>query len=427
MVMKRNHTIFLLIAAALGLSLESCNKEMFNQQLYNEIITQQFPIDPIDDTHNWELSTRRSIVIKANANMENMEKVMVLSKNPLTSSDAQIMAEAEATTEGGLHTLLFAAPSSQTSFYAAVKTTDKQYAVVPFTTSNSQVSFEDKTTGTLTSDLDYYSFTYCFEENFPEPGDYDFNDCVMRMSVMPGTKKNQVKLIVTLAAAGAKRQIAAAVRLKGCNADDIESVEIEEGKAFDDGYPLTLRSIPDGSTFQRGRDEKQPVIRLFEDAMWCLIREQASDNGVLNRYYVNVSRAESETYKRVDPVKRTYIINFKESSSAASMLQNILTDNLDPFIVTPYNNNYWETHTYQDRLAQVLYEYHDQTSIHITWALGVPSGTFRWPLEAKLIGSYKDGVLTGAYRKDGHSFGEWAAKKENSRDWFLYPTTSEVY
>ena len=427
MVMKRNHTIFLLIAAALGLSLESCNKEMFDQQLYNEIITQQFPIDPIDDTHNWELSTRRSIVIKANANMENMEKVMVLSKNPLTSSDAQIMAEAEATTEGGLHTLLFAAPSSQTSFYAAVKTTDKQYAVVPFTTSNSQVSFEDKTTGTLTSDLDYYSFTYCFEENFPEPGDYDFNDCVMRMSVMPGTKKNQVKLIVTLAAAGAKRQIAAAVRLKGCNADDIESVEIEEGKAFDDGYPLTLRSIPDGSTFQRGRDEKQPVIRLFEDAMWCLIREQASDNGVLNRYYVNVSRAESETYKRVDPVKRTYIINFKESSSAASMLQNILTDNLDPFIVTPYNNNYWETHTYQDRLAQVLYEYHDQTSIHITWALGVPSGTFRWPLEAKLIGSYKDGVLTGAYRKDGHSFGEWAAKKENSRDWFLYPTTSEVY
>ena len=427
MVMKHNHTIFLLIAAALGLSLESCNKEMFNQQLYDEIITQQFPIDPIDDTHNWELSTRRSIVIKVNANMENMEKVMVLSKNPLTSSDAQIMAEAEATTEGGLHTLLFAAPSSQTSFYAAVKTTDKQYAVVPFTTSNSQVSFEDKTTGTLTSDLDYYSFTYCFEENFPEPGDYDFNDCVMRMSVMPGTKKNQVKLIVTLAAAGAKRQIAAAVRLKGCNADDIESVEIEEGKAFDDGYPLTLRSIPDGSTFQRGRDEKQPVIRLFEDAMWCLIREQASDNGVLNRYYVNVSRAESETFKKADPVKRTYIINFKESSSAASMLQNILTDNLDPFIVTPYNNNYWETHTYQDRLAQVLYEYHDQTSIHITWALGVPSGTFRWPLEAKLIGSYKDGVLTGAYRKDGHSFGEWAAKKENSRDWFLYPTTSEVY
>ena len=425
--MKHNHTIFLLIAAALGLSLESCNKEMFDQQLYNEIITQQFPIDPIDDTHNWELSTRRSIVIKANANMENMEKVMVLSKNPLTSSDAQIMAEAEATTEGGLHTLLFAAPSSQTSFYAAVKTTDKQYAVVPFTTSNSQVSFEDKTTGTLTSDLDYYSFTYCFEENFPEPGDYDFNDCVMRMSVMPGTKKNQVKLIVTLAAAGAKRQIAAAVRLKGCNADDIESVEIEEGKAFDDGYPLTLRSIPDGSTFQRGRDEKQPVIRLFEDAMWCLIREQASDNGVLNRYYVNVSRAESETFKKADPVKRTYIINFKESSSAASMLQNILTDNLDPFIVTPYNNNYWETHTYQDRLAQVLYEYHDQTSIHITWALGVPSGTFRWPLEGLLIGTYKNSVLTGAYREFSHSFGEWAAKKENSRDWFDYPTVSEVY
>ena len=421
MVMKRNNTILLLIATALGLSLESCNKEMFDQQVYDTIITQEFPIDPIDQTHNWELSTRRSIVIKANANMENMEKVMVLSKDPLTSTDAQIMAETAATTEGGLHTLLFAAPSAQTTFYAAVKTTDKQYAVVPFTTSTREVSFESKTVGTLKGDLDYYSFTYCFEENFPEPGDYDFNDCVMRMSVMPGTKKNQ-----TLAAAGAKKQIAAAVRLKGYKASDIESVEIEEGNAFDDGYPLTPRSIPDGSTFQQGRNG-EPVIRLFEDAMWCLTREQPSDNGVLTRYNVNVTRQENETNKKVDPVKRTYIINFKETSNATSMLQNVLTDNLDPFIVVPYNSNYWETHTYQDRLAMVLYEYHDQTAIRITWALCVPSGTFRWPLEGLLIGSYKNGILTGAYREFSHSFGEWAAKKENSRDWFDYPTVSEVY
>lgn len=426
MVMKRNNTILLLIATALGLSLESCNKEMFDQQVYDTIITQEFPIDPIDQTHNWELSTRRSIVIKANANMENMEKVMVLSKDPLTSTDAQIMAETAATTEGGLHTLLFAAPSAQTTFYAAVKTTDKQYAVVPFTTSTREVSFESKTVGTLKGDLDYYSFTYCFEENFPEPGDYDFNDCVMRMSVMPGTKKNQVKLIVTLAAAGAKKQIAAAVRLKGYKASDIESVEIEEGNAFDDGYPLTPRSIPDGSTFQQGRNG-EPVIRLFEDAMWCLTREQPSDNGVLTRYNVNVTRQENETNKKVEPVKRTYIINFKETSNATSMLQNVLTDNLDPFIVVPYNSNYWETHTYQDRLAMVLYEYHDQTAIRITWALCVPSGTFRWPLEGLLIGSYKNGILTGAYREFSHSFGEWAAKKENSRDWFDYPTVSEVY
>lgn len=424
--MKRNNTILLLIATALGLSLESCNKEMFDQQVYDTIITQEFPIDPIDQTHNWELSTRRSIVIKANANMENMEKVMVLSKDPLTSTDAQIMAETAATTEGGLHTLLFAAPSAQTTFYAAVKTTDKQYAVVPFTTSTREVSFESKTVGTLKGDLDYYSFTYCFEENFPEPGDYDFNDCVMRMSVMPGTKKNQVKLIVTLAAAGAKKQIAAAVRLKGYKASDIESVEIEEGNAFDDGYPLTPRSIPDGSTFQQGRNG-EPVIRLFEDAMWCLTREQPSDNGVLTRYNVNVTRQENETNKKVDPVKRTYIINFKETSNATSMLQNVLTDNLDPFIVVPYNSNYWETHTYQDRLAMVLYEYHDQTAIRITWALCVPSGTFRWPLEGLLIGNYKNGILTGAYREFSHSFGEWAAKKENSRDWFDYPTVSEVY
>ena len=423
--MKRIYGVILLTLTA-TLMLESCKKDLFDQELYNEVITQQFPIEPIDATHNWELSTRRSIVVKANANMENMEKVMVLSANPLTSADAQIMAETTATTEGALHTLLFAAPVTQTTFYAAIKSVDNQYAVVPFTTSNSQVSFENKTTGTIADDLDYYSFTYCFEEDFPLPGDYDFNDCVMRMSVMPGNKNNQVKLIVTLAAVGAKKAIAGAVRLKGYSYDDIESVEIEEGTTFDDGYPLTPRAIQNTATYQEGNDGV-PVIRLFEDAMWCMTREQPDDIGTLIRYHVNVTHAENETYKKVDPIKRTFIINFKESSNAIGLLQNVLTDYLDPFIITLYNSNYWETHTYQDRMAQVLYNYHDQTSIHITWALCVPSGTFRWPLEGLLIGNYKDGVLTGAYREFSHSFGEWAANRNNSRDWFNYPTTTEVF
>jgi LruC domain-containing protein len=425
MTIKNIYATMLMMLVA-TLTLESCKKNVFDQQVYDTIISMEFPISPIDSTHNWELSTRRSIIIKANAGMENMEKVMVLSKNPLTSSDAQIMAEAAATTEGGIHTLLFAAPESHTTFYAAVKTTDRRYAVVPFTTSNSQVSFENKAVGTLTNDLDYYSFTYCFEENFPMPGDYDFNDCVMRMSAMPGEKKNQVKLIVTLAAVGAQSPIAGAVRLKNYKAADIESVEIEEGKTFDDGYPLNSRAIPNMDTFQEGNGGV-PVIRLFEDAMWCLTKEQTTDNGVLTRCNVNVTREENETNKIVEPVKRTFIINFKESANATGMLQNVLTDYLDPFIITSFNGNYWETHTYQDRMAQVLYNYHDQTQIRITWALCVPLGTFRWPLEGLLIGTFKGGILTGVYREPGHSFGQWAVKKENSRDWFDYPSVTEVY
>ena len=106
------------------------------------------------------------------------------------------------------------------------------------------------------------------------------------------------------------------------------------------------------------------------------------------------------------------------------MLNNFLLDNLDPFIIAMYNGNFWETHTYNYRLAKVFYDYYYQTTLPMIWALCVPTGTFRWPLESHLIGNYKDGVLTGAYREYGHSFGQWAADKTQSTDWYFYPTLS---
>ena len=124
---------------------------------------------------------------------------------------------------------------------------------------------------------------------------------------------------MTLAAVGASTSIAGAVRLKNYKYDDIESVEIEGGKAFDDGYPLTMRAIPDGPTFLQGRNG-EPVIRLFEDAMWCLINEDVDNIGQLKHYKVNVKKnvsADDESYKNVAARSRTYIITFKESASAS--------------------------------------------------------------------------------------------------------------
>jgi hypothetical protein len=95
--------------------------------------------------------------------------------------------------------------------------------------------------------------------------------------------------------------------------------------------------------------------------------------------------------------------------------------------VTLFNAGYWETHVYTHQQAQALYEYPDQNDVHMLWALCVPSGNFRWPLEGNLIGNYKDNILTGTYREYNHSFGQWAAQKEQSRDWFYYPTVTEVY
>lgn len=415
----------LLVALMGAVVLGSCNREMFNQEWYDDTVTEQFPIEPIDTLHQWLLSARRIATIKVDAGLENMERVMVLTANPIGhASEAQIMAEENDPKEGGIYTLLFAAPEAQTTFYAAIKTTDNRYAVVPFTASAGTVDFSNKTIATITTPLAYHSFTYCFEEDFPVPGDYDFNDCVLRMSVQPGSKKNQVKLNVTLAAVGAKKVLAAAVKLTNYSYDDIESVEIEGGRAFDEDYPLQLRLIRDGATFQRGRNN-EPVIRLFEDASWSMARNEADNIGNIERRNINVTRDTNEVNLHIEPVTRTYVINFKEDASG--LLNNLLEDNLDPFIVTLYNGGFWETHTYNYRRSQVFYEYHDQTKLRMIWALCVPTGTFRWPLEGQLIGNYKDGILTGVFREYGHSFGQWAANRNSSKDWFFYPSLSDVY
>ena len=421
--MKKNGALIMLTAVA-ALSFESCKKDLFDQQIYNEVITQTFPIDPIDANHLWSLSTRRTVTIRVNANIEHMESVMVLTDDPTVQTNAQIMAETKHPEEGTSYTLLFSAPEAQTTFYAAIKTADNYYAVKSFTTSANTVDFTEQSVTKVVNELAYQSFTYCFEENFPLPGDYDFNDCVIRLGVRPGDNQNQIKMEVTLAAVGAKMPIAAAVRIKNYHYDEIESVEIEEGTTFDDGYPLTPRYIPNTSTYQSGGNN-EPVIRLFEDAMWCMVKEDPSDNGVLKRYLVNVSRKSDDDNKIVSPVTRTFVITFKKT--ATTLLNNLLTDYLDPFIITNYNNTYWETHTYQDQMAQVLYNYPDQNKLHMTWALAIPTGTFRWPLEGLIIGNYKDGLLSGAFREYGHSFGQWAADQNTSKDWFYHPAENEVY
>lgn len=422
--MKQINSALIVILAA-SLTLGSCkSKNVFDQEGYDKIITGQFPIEPIDQTQMWNLSTRRTVSINVNANLENMEKLMVLTANPAVNSDAQIMAEEANPEEGHTYTMLFVTPDAKTTFCAAIKTTDNRYAIVEFNTSDKTVNFNNKVMATINTEPKRQAFTYCFEENFPMPGDYDFNDCVMRMSIQPGSKKNQLRLNVTLEAVGAKIPMAGAVRLCDYNYNDIESVEIADGKAFDDGYPLQKKYIPEDATLLRGRNNVA-VIRLFEDAMWCMVKEDPDNIGILTRKNINVTRATDETNLHRTPITKTYIITFKESSAA--LLNNFLEDKLDPFIVTLFNAGYWETHVYTHQQAQALYEYPDQNDVHMLWALCVPSGNFRWPLEGKLIGNYKDNILTGTYREYNHSFGQWAAQKEQSRDWFYYPTVTEVY
>lgn len=422
----RNNIRTLSLLLAVGLLLTACKKkDVFSQELYNELLTQVCPVDPIDASHYWTLTTRHAINIQVNGKVENMESLQVLNDNPLTNGKARIMAEQSSPVEGSYYTLAFAAPAVQTTFYAALRTSDGRYAVVPFTAGTNQVNFSGMTVG-KTDAMNRQSFTYCFEETYPRPDDYDFNDCVMRLSLQPGSHARQLRLTVSLAAVGASATVAAAVRLINYKYDDVESVTIVGDKRFDEGYPLPLNTLKDTETLLNSR-QGDAVIRLFDDAMWCMVQNAPSSSMMLTRYKVNVTRTSDDMHKQMAPISRTYVITFKESASLPLLGSFTLLD-LDPFVITAFNGANWETHTYAHRDTQVLYEYKDNNELHMTWALCIPDDTtFRWPLEGTVMGTYKNGILTGAYRTLGHSFGEWAAKQTTATDWYLYPTTAAVY
>ena len=121
--------------------LTSCNKEMFDQQIYDEIVNTTFPIEPVDDTHTWTTTTRRSVVVNVNGKLGEMEKLQILTADPSSSSSTpQIMAEEKNPVEGRSYTMLYIAPVAQKTFYAAIRTIDGKYAVVPFEATAQQIN-----------------------------------------------------------------------------------------------------------------------------------------------------------------------------------------------------------------------------------------------------------------------------------------------
>lgn len=422
--MNKRHTIVVALSALMLFSTMSCKKDMFNAETYKEILKLEFPIDPIDEEHQWNLTARRSATITVPASAKDALRLMVLTDHPANNKSAAIMAETSDFNVGN-NVLIFAAPEIQNTFYAALEMADGSLLIKSFTTSESRLSMADATSIPKPANtLNYQSFTYCFEENYPEPGDYDFNDCVLRISVQPGDKANQRKINVSMVATGANKLVGAAIHINNYKYSDIESVTIQDGKVWDEGYPAHRYLMDNTETLQEGQ-HGEAVIRLFENASWIMIHNQTDNIGALVNYKINVTSTYSEDTRQINPMVKTYIVTFKENATA--LLNNFSLLEIDPFIVTNYNGATWETHTYNQKFANVLFDCGTQDSGHMTWALCIPTANFRWPLEGTIIGTAKNGLITGAYREINHAFGSWASNRNKAKDWYLHPTVTSVY
>ena len=417
------HIPCLLLTACLMTT--SCNKDMFDEEFYNQIVEIAQPVVGIDQSHTWVMSTTHYITVQPGA-FTGMERLLILSGNPAAKESATVLGSYPLTGEDKEY-VSFVAPTIQTSFYAALVDANGTYTLAAFTANDRSVDFSNPVATRVSINerlVGQQTFTYCFEDEMPQPGDYDYNDVVLRIS-HERTAKDQITLNVTLAAVGTQAQVAAAIRLVDFKYNDIVSVTTVDNESFDDGYKKSAIPFIDGDDNLLAGIDSVAVINVFEDAHWATDVIGYASEGFLPRYMYNVSKNTSEEFEMMTPRTISYVITFKNP-----LLLNYFTmESIDPFVIVEYNGILMENHaTYRYRNQTVLHEYSQpQGAVILPWALTVPSGSFRYPLHGEHIGYAKNGALFGSYMTTGHAFGEWASDKNKSTDWYNYPTNNMVY
>ena len=405
----------------------SCVRNQFDLQRYEEIVQELSPVDDVDEDHDWQLSTTKMLTVDLSG-LEDVERIQVLTDNPTVTSQATILGEAYVEYKSNV-LMSVSYPNLQETFYAAAIDSEGRYTIVPFDPNTSNVVSFEHPVASKVKVGGYYqmqSFTYLYEEEYPEAGDYDYNDVVVRLS-MRRTAPKEVRLNVELAAVGASMQLAFAIRLAGYKASDLEKAEAEYGASFDvvSGveFPDQMRTVMEKKDLLLTGMSQEAVLNIFADAHWATGDNLNTDYGLMTRKLYNVNYKKDDTNGSFIPREITYVLTFKDNVDV-----NLLSlSQLDPFIIKGYNSANWEVHTYAYHNAQVLFSYPGQTITSLPWALSVPNGTFRWPLHAVKLGGRKQGASFGAYPTFDHSFGEWAEDKDDATDWYLYPDNDEVY
>lgn len=428
-------TIHSLMKATLGavvlLAAVSCTTNYYDEQKYEEYIKYNSPVDSVDQYQDWKLTKELSYTINANVEFD-VEKVLLLTANPLSSSTSYIMAQSQIA-KGESKTLTASVLKSQSVIYVALVDAEGTYFVKSFSKLKTEVDFSGgMNSGTPVATPKPQTYTYIYEKDFPLCGDYDYNDVVMRIG-LERTEPKQLQIHVTLAAVGCDVQCAGFIRLLGVNYNDIDSVTTADGKTFDDKLPAGSKEmINNTNTFRSGLKGTEAVITLFNDAHWAMDNTQIlteNSGSIPERKIYNTSLAVGEEYESRNVVSQTYNVYFNSEETVDKMSM----ESIDPFIVAYYNGARYETHLDDLKAAQVMYKYNVELKIKdLPWALLVPTADFMYPLEGVQLGFRKrteTGVVfnDGAYATSGHSFGGWVENNQSDLDWYNYPDKNKVW
>lgn len=421
--MRKVKILMAVVVAATILASLSCSKEIYNEETHHEIIRYLSPVDSVDQQHTWTLTENHTYTVSANANV-GASRLEIYSGNPVESSEAEMMARVFVR-DGQQVTLNVSMPAILSTVYAVLVDAEGYMTVTSFSKNTRNVDFSNliakkQKPALLTPRI--MAYTYCFEENFPEPGDYDYNDVVMRVA-LERTGQKTIDIHTTLSAVGADKMLSGAIRLVGYRYQDIDSVVAKNGKTFNEKAPSTVYELfSNDDLLQKGRNG-EAVLNIFLDAHWAMGDDLPEINGDFPRYKYNVSRSYSDAYEITYAKNITYTVYFKSETG----LNNFSFDMIDPFLMTFYSGSRLEIHLDEFASAQTMYTYNTISFKDLPWALKIPTRYFKYPLEGNQIGFRKEGFMFGAYMTVGHGFGEWCEDHRNYLDWYLYPTENQVF
>lgn len=296
-------------------------------------------------------------------------------------------------------------------------------------------------------------YRFCFEDNFPTPGDYDFNDCVI--TVYPKVEGTNVELTVSLDGVGATKTIAAALRLVGINESDITSAscnaDLNSGQQSGSVYARVTPVQELGTNvfavtdkgFANGSKITDMVVRLFDNAHYAMSGGTSYDS----KFYNTVSPSDplaSESY--VDNTKPSRTMTFTFEVSDEDKAQQFLDESIyDVFIVENHNGKTYEVHTFSYKFDEVLGAYYgngtkltaykNTVTVNYPWAVCVPHSSTSpfyyprewWSISGTKIQEGQDTENYGGTPAVYPDFKSWAADKSQSQEWYENPVMDRVF
>ena len=402
------------------LTVASCVKYEYSEEAYHEVMLEYFPVESVSSASVWDMCTKRRVTLTSS--LSDIRRVQVLSTNPYEDDrNCEILAEGNLLQGQSVMLLYYVPKTTNDVCFAALDEDGRYIQVITAVAGTADISFDSPLANAQSFDLQPQKFYYCFEENYPEAGDWDYNDLVLGVSMERTSDPKKVKLNVELHAVGSLKQLAAAINLVGYDKSQIRSVTVDGTNNFVHNADAYRSIITSKELLLKGKSG-EAVINLFDDAHAAFT--PAAEGAPVTRYYYNTvwDPSTRQDAKNMTGPVTSYIIEFLNASDA----QEFGMANLDPFVALPYITVTFEIHTRKYKLNETLfYYYNGQEATYndeFSFAIEVPYRDFYYPQEAMKIGTKKGASIGGCFAKSGASFGEWLQGAENAKELYKYPT-----